>query len=275
MTDPITEADLHAFIDGQLDAARRVDVEGYLSHSPTAAARVMADLHARDALGMALGGPPASRPSAPVMVAARRLERGLAWRRVASLLRRAASVAFLVGAGWLAHAQGGLLEIADSAAAPRPPAFVEDARHAHETALARARMASQRGAPGYDPAEMRAETGIALPALPSGWRVVNVQVFPSRLGHSVELEVDDPALGRASLFAARSSAAAAIAPTLARPVLVGAPGGAPGSAAGGAAVHAPAYATVYWQQGQDVFALTGTAPDAALERVAASLANPR
>ncbi len=253
MTDPITEADLHAFIDGQLDVARRVDVEGYLSHSPTAAARVMADLHARDALRMALGAS-ASRPPAPVMDAARRLERGLAWRRVASLLRRVASVAFLVGAGWLAHEQGGLLRIADSSAAPPPPAFVEDARNAHETAQARARMASQRGTPDYDPAEIRAETGIALPALPGGWRVVDAQVFPSRLGHSVELEVDDPALGRASLFAARSAAAAAIAPTIARPAL-------------GTATHA----TVYWQQGQDVFALTGAAPGPALERAAASL----
>ena len=275
MTDPITEADLHAYIDGQLDVARRVDVEGYLAHSPTAAARVMADLHARDALGMALGAPLASRPSASVMDAARRLERGLAWRRVASLLRRVASVAFLVGAGWLAHAQGGAAGVADGMAAPALPAFVEDARHAHETALIRARMASQRGAPDYDPVEIRAETGIALPALPGSWRVINAQVFPSRLGHSVELEVDDPALGRASLFAARSAIAAAIAPTLVRP----APSDAPGhtaSPASGAAIHA----TVYWQQDQDVFALTGTAPDGALERVAvglsaASLAAPR
>ena len=46
MTDPITETDLHAFIDGQLDVARRIEVEDYLAKHPDAAARVMADLSA-------------------------------------------------------------------------------------------------------------------------------------------------------------------------------------------------------------------------------------
>ena len=138
------------------------------------------------------------------MEAARRLERGLVWRRIGLRLQRAAAVAFLVGAGWLAHAQVGLFEITDSEASPKPPAFVEDARHAHETALIRARMVSQHERPDYDPAEIRAETGIAVPTLPADWRVVDAQVFPSRFGHSVELVLDADALGRVSLFAARS-----------------------------------------------------------------------
>lgn len=254
MIDPVTEADLHAFVDGQLDVARRVEVEGYLARNPDAAARVMADLHARDALVLTFGAPLADRPPLRVMDAARRLERGLAWRRVGSRFQRAASVALLVGAGWFAHAQVGVFEIADSAASPPPLAFVEDARHAHETALIRARMASQPAAAQYDPAEIRAETGIALPPLPREWRIVDAQVFPSRFGHSVEFEIEDETLGRVSLFAARGGRFDVSAPTL---------------------THSASNATVYWRSGEDAFALTGTAPDEAMQRAASNLSASR
>jgi anti-sigma factor RsiW len=50
MTDPITEDDLHAFVDDQLPTERRLDVEDHLVRHPEIAARVMADLRARDAL---------------------------------------------------------------------------------------------------------------------------------------------------------------------------------------------------------------------------------
>ena len=76
----------------------------------------MADMRTRDALALAFSGGPASRPPERVMDAARRLERGLVWRRIGLRLQRAAAVAFLVGAGWLAHAQVGLFEISDSEA---------------------------------------------------------------------------------------------------------------------------------------------------------------
>ena len=58
------------------------------------------------------------------------------------------------------------------------------------------------------------------------------------------------ALGRMSLFSARSPSFGVIAPTLAR------------SATG---------TTAYWQSGERVYALTGSAPEAAIERAAASL----
>src|SRR3954452_11509984 len=249
MTDPITETDLHAFVDGQLEVTRRIEVEDYLAGHPEVAALVMADLRTRDALALAFGGLPSRSPER-LMEAARRLERGLIWRRIGLRLQRAAAVAFLVGAGWLAHAQVGLFEISDSEAAPKPPAFVEDARHAHETALIRARMISQHERPDYDPVEIRAETGIAVPALATDWRVVDAQVFPSRFGHSVELVIQADALGRVSLFAARSPTFGVVAPTLAR---------------------STTSTTAYWQSGERIYALTGSAPEAAIERAAASL----
>ena len=250
MTDPITEADLHAFVDDQLDVRRRIEVEDHLSRHPEIAARVMADLRARDALGLAFGGRPARRLTLQVMDAARRLERGLVWRRIGLRLRRAAAVVLLVGAGWFAHAQVGLFEITDTEASPTPPAFVEDARHSHHTALIRARMVSQPEVPDYDPAEILTETGIVLPELPRDWRVIDAQVFPSRLGHSVELALETEALGRVSVFAARSPSFGVIAPTLAR---------------------SPKGTTVYWQSGELVYALTGSASEAVLEKAAARL----
>jgi anti-sigma factor RsiW len=185
-----------------------------------------------------------------VFEAARRLERGLVWRRLGLKLRRAAAVAILVGAGWLAHAHTGFLEITDTEASARPPAFVEDARHAHETALIRARMVSQLEVPDYDPQEILTETGIALPPLPREWRVVDAQVFPTREGHSVELALEAGSLGRVSLFAGRSPTFGVIRPTLAR---------------------SSDRITAYWQSGELVYALTGAGSETAIERAATRL----
>jgi anti-sigma factor RsiW len=250
MTDPITEADLHAFVDSQLDMTRRMEVEDHLARHPEVAARVMVDLRARDALELAFGGRLARHPPMQVLDAARRLERGLVWRPLGRRLRRAVAAVLLMGVGWFAHAQVGLFEIADSLASSTPPAFVEDARHSHQTALVRTRMVSQPQAGDYDPAEILAETGIALPELPPEWRVVDAQVFPSHLGHSVELALETETLGRVSIFAARSQSFGVTAPTLAR------------SAKG---------ATVYWQSGELVYALTASASEVALEKAAARL----
>ena len=115
-----------------------------------------------------------------------------------------AAVVTLIGFGWFAHGQVGL-GITDSEASPKPPAFVEDALHSHETALLRARMVSQPEVEAYDPAEILAETGIRLPALPEDWQVRDAQVFPSRHGHSVEIAIDAGDLGRVSLFAAQAA----------------------------------------------------------------------
>jgi anti-sigma factor RsiW len=249
MFDPITEDDLHAYVDDQLDATRRIEVEEHLAQNPEAAARVMADLKDRDALRLAFQAE-LPRPAETMLEAARRLERGLAWREIGLRLRRIAAVVALIGFGWFAHGQVGL-GITDSEASPKPPAFVEDAFHSHETALLRARMVSQPEVEAYDQTEILAETGIRLPALPEGWQVRDAQVFPSRYGHSVELVVDAGDLGRVSLFAAQAPAFNVIAPTLAR---------------------FDKAKAVYWQTGPLAYALTGSGSDEAIEQAAIRLA---
>ena len=200
MSDPITEADLLAYVDDQLDPARRIEVEEHLARDPDTAARIMADLKDRDSLRL-IHVAPLPRPPEAMIGSASQLERALAWRDLSLKLRRIAAVVTLIGFGWFAHGQVGL-GITHSEASPKPPAFVEDALHSHETALVRARMVSQPEVAEYDPAEILAETGIQLPALPEGWRVRDAQVFPSRDGHSVEIAVDAEDLGHVSLFAA-------------------------------------------------------------------------
>ncbi len=250
MSSPITETDLLAYVDDQIDVARRIEIEDYLARNPEAAAQVMADLKIRDALRLSMADD-LPRPPEAMFEAASRLERSLAWRELGLKLRRVAAVVTLVGVGWFAHSQVGLFEIADSAASPKLPAFVEDALHSHNTALVRASMASQPVAANYDRAEIVSATGIELPSLPKDWRVVDVQVFPSRDGHSVEMVIETKNLGRLSLFAAHVSAFHVIAPTTAR---------------------FDTASAVYWQTGQLAYALTGTASENAMKRVALALA---
>jgi anti-sigma factor RsiW len=143
-----------------------------------------------------------------------------------------------------------LLQVSDTAASPRPPAFVEDARHAYETSLVRARMASQSQVSTYNPQEILAATGIAVPPLPRDWRVVDAQVFPARSGPSLELTMEAGPLGKMSLFAGLSPSFDVIRPTSAR---------------------TDQGVTVYWQSGERVYALTGSASEPDIERAATRL----
>jgi hypothetical protein len=104
--DPVTDADLDAYVDDQLDVARRIEVEAFLSVRPETAARVMSDLRTCDELRLALAGSNGvARPA--TNDPARRLERGLVRGRIFGVLQRAAAVAVLVAAGWLANGIGG------------------------------------------------------------------------------------------------------------------------------------------------------------------------
>jgi anti-sigma factor RsiW len=99
----ITEIDLQAYIDGQLDMLRRVEVEDYLAGHPQDAALVMEDMKLRDELRLFLAeavGPP---PAATVRMS-RRLSAALHRRELVPRLRRASLAAALIAAGWFAHA---------------------------------------------------------------------------------------------------------------------------------------------------------------------------
>lgn len=251
MVDPITDNDLTAFVDGQLDVMRRLDVEAHLARNPETAAAVMAALHNRDTLREAFARHPGPGPERN-RAAARRLDRSLAWRRVGDRLRRAAVIALLVGAGWLAHSDPGSLGVPDTFASPVDPALVADARNAREAAQIRARLASQHTVPAaYDRSGIAAATGIALPPLPADWTVRDVQIVPARNGAGIEVMIDAGALGEVSLFATRRNERAA------EPGAVTSPGEGE---------------TAYWSVDRSAYALSGGHDHAGLQDAARRLA---
>jgi anti-sigma factor RsiW len=101
---PIAEEDLHAWVDGQLDADRQAAVSRYLHDHPDMARRVAAWREQRDALRAAFASL-ATEPIPPRLQLDRLLQqrlaqRGATWRRAASIL-----LAFTLGgaAGWFLH----------------------------------------------------------------------------------------------------------------------------------------------------------------------------
>ena len=197
----ITDLDLDAYVDDQLTGPQRSEVEAYLARHPDAAARVMRDLALRRDLRRALAAPPTPRP---LLGAARRL--AVARRRDAKLRRmlRLVPAAMLVGMGWLAHAGLGPLTVSEGMASAPAPALVTAALSAHEVSLLRLSMASQPGIARFDPAELRAATGIVLPGFDPAWTVRDAQVFPSPQGPGIEILFDAPGLGQVSHFAVRT-----------------------------------------------------------------------
>ncbi|MBS0217407.1 MAG: anti-sigma factor [Proteobacteria bacterium] len=98
MSRPISEDDLHAYVDGLLPAARCAEVEAYLARNPEVAERVARFGQQRDALRAALG-PVVAEPVPPQlnlgqMVLSRRRSRWSDWRASA-----AACLLVLAGAG--------------------------------------------------------------------------------------------------------------------------------------------------------------------------------
>lgn len=249
--DPITQADFDAYIDDELDGARRIEVAGYLSEHPEDAARVMADLRGRDELRLALSTP-ASVPGLVSAQAAERLQRSLGRRHIFNGLQRVAAVAVLVGLGWLAHAGFGPLIVSEVVASTPPPSYVGDAVMAHRTSLVRAGMQSQPGTNRYDPAEIRAATAIVMPELPAEWKVKDVQLFPSTFGPSIELEIGSAGMGALSLFAVRPGTFDVVKPQI---------------------VRIEDMSAAYFQIGDVAYALVSNANSVELDKAATELAN--
>ncbi|WP_232631035.1 anti-sigma factor family protein [Methylobacterium sp. Leaf118] len=252
MEDPVNESDLIAYVDGQLDPMRRVEVEAHLARHPEDAALVMADLRDRDALREAFTPMPSPGPER-LRSGARRIDRAMAWQRVGARLRRAAAIAVLVGAGWLAHTEIGTFGVPNSIASPIDPALAEEAQQARQAVQIRARTVSQRTLSAYDPQDLEAATGVDLPPLPSGWIVRDVQIFPGRQGTGVEITIDSRELGELSLFAKRSGGT--LVPEGSEPVVRSSDG-----------------ATAYWRNGHTAYALSGQRDDPDLLAAAVRLA---
>lgn len=201
--DAVTEADLNAYVDNQLDLESRLRVEDYLAGNPAVAARVMADLGIRTTLKLAVRPLEDEVAQPRTRDAARRLSAGLEGRQSFMAMRRVAAIVMLLSAGWLANNAFNPFGPNAVNASTHPPSFLEQAVQAHQTAELRRSMPSQITGGTYDPEGIRAATAIVMPALPADWKVQDVEVFPSDFGPSVEASITTSDGKRISLFAVR------------------------------------------------------------------------
>ena len=96
-----------------------------------------------------------------------------------------------------------------------PPRYIEEAAESRQTARLRATMASQLETPQLDPQEIHRTLGVPLPRIPAGWKIRDVQVFPSDDGPSVNVVLETQR-GRMELFAVKTGPRANRRPQLAR-----------------------------------------------------------
>ena len=163
----------------------------------------------------------------------------ISWRRVAGL-------AALFASGWFANGLVGDLSTPASAAS-----FVNEAQEAYNASQVRWKMASQVESIELDRREILEATGIDLPALPSGWSVLDAQLYPSDLGNSVMVSVKTPSGETISLFAAQAETSFGALPMM--------------KADNGVSV-------AYWEEGQLALGLVGELESSRLLELAAVLA---
>lgn len=160
-------------------------------------------------------------------------------------LRRAAAMLALFAAGWLAHGATGDL------ARPAHAAIVDEAYASYTASRTREGMASLATSETLDRAEIAAKAGLALPALPAGWDVSDVQLHPSDLGPALNVSVTTGSGETLALFAARADTPADNQPLV--------------EERGDAAI-------AYWEEGPYAYALTGEIAASALLGHAARMA---
>jgi anti-sigma factor RsiW len=246
----VTDADLQAYIDGQLDTAGRIGVEAWLEEHPGAAAEVMEGLRLRDEVRLFLAADDWPAPPATIGLA-RQVTRQLGSRSWGLRVRRGVAAAVLVGAGWLAHAEFELF--VDQVAAAYPvPAYADEAAEAYEAT--RLKLAAGHVPDPALVALSAPRTGgqVPVPGLGEGLRFVGSDLVPWDGGTAVVAVYRS---GRGddvvTLFAAEAPSFA-VSPPEAAPV------------------HGRA--TVFWQAGPFAYALNGTLPEAELLAIARAVA---
>lgn len=189
-TKPITEDDLHAYVDAALDDARAVEVSAYLEAHPDIAARIRNygahRLGLRAALDPIVREPVPTRLNLAHMIEAKQARRPALWRMAA-----AATVLLVAGgsAGWILHGfyqppSEGILALA------------------HEASGSYGVYASDK----ERPVELRADNSTELvdwatksmghrPVLPdlsnSGYRLMGGRIVPTPHGSALMLMYDD------------------------------------------------------------------------------------
>jgi anti-sigma factor RsiW len=257
--DRVSEAELNAFVDGQLDPVGCVEVQDFLARHPDLAARVMADLSMRESLRLAIPSPVAP-PRPETLAAARRLSSGLRMRRALAPLQRIAAGIAIFALGWTAsHGWDRVREFSRqevAAVQPAAPAGTTAPAMLHVVEAARgldgqpAKPAGIIDASHLDPAKLGAAVQVRLPRIPHGWTVVGTRLVDAEEGTALEVVLDTPEFGRLLLLARHTQDVAIVLPTIAK---------------------AEGEPTAYWQLVSDSYALTGNLARKPLEFAALEL----
>ncbi len=245
-SEPVQDFELDAYLDNELDLRRRIAVEDHLARNPDAAARVMADMRTQSTLRLL--AELRSEPARPLTDAGKALSRKLAtrgWARrwlpsLTSVTAMAAALTLVVVA-----------IVPNRTATAALPSYVSDAVMSYHTGLLRAAMASQVETLTFDQTEIRDRTQIRVPRLPAGWRVTDVQIFPSDDGPALQIMIHTPAGKDVSIFAVRAQTAAPPTPV---------------------AIRHGNSSVAYWRHGDISYALTGAEAPEALDLAATDLA---
>ena len=252
----VTGADLHAYVDGQLDPERRVEVEAHLAAHPDEAARVMEGLRLRGELRLFLAGEAEEAwPPAPETVAmGRRLARALRLRVLLPRLWGGVAAACLVGLGvglgWMGHAElGGFAGAGAEVAASPAEVLADDAAQAWHVARLEPEAPGPAGA-GPPPTPVPDVAAPDPAPLPGGLQRVGADVMPWEGGTAaVELLVT-PGGDELVLLTAETPT-----PGLERPETETADG----------------VTTVSWRRGRYAYALSGDMPAPGLLSLALSM----
>ena len=194
---PISEQDLHAYVDGLLDPARRTSVDRYLASHPQVAARVAGWQTVNGALRKAVTWK-AEEPVPAALNVARIVNTHLSrrwepWRMAAGIL---VALAIGAGSGWIAHtpgAEGGIASVAMEASMAQR-VFAADPLHPVE-------FGPDEQSQLVKLASLRLGRAVAPPDLSkAGYRFLGGRIIPTEHGAGCMFLYEDGAGIRITLF---------------------------------------------------------------------------
>jgi anti-sigma factor RsiW len=205
MANPITEADLHSYMDGALPQSRHAEIEAYLAARPDEARRFQAYRHQKDELRALFN--PVMNETVPISLPSRQRRWGRAAQRlVAGLLIGLSGGA----AGWLLRGQAdfhGLTQAssARSAAYPKASALARQAAIAHAVYSPDVRHPVEVGADQEDHLvswlSKRLGTPIRPPKLGKlGYELIGGRLLPGQSGPVAQFMYHDHADQRLTLY---------------------------------------------------------------------------
>ena len=209
---PDDEAELHSYVDGRLDAARRRAVEQRLAHDPEAAERVRAWKHQRHSLRTLhpemLLEPVPSHLMHAAMQLHRRSSRFAQWQRWGGM---AAAVLLAFGLGWGGHAQW-QTQVVNSGSGVRT--FARQAVTAHVVYMPEVRHPVEVEASQQQHLvqwlSKRLNRQLKIPNLaPAGYELVGGRLLPGDGGARAQFMYQNPAGERVTLYVGAIEGAAA------------------------------------------------------------------